>query len=721
MGIVAIVVVAVLSILILWVLYKDVIHPSTTALESLKKFTGALEGAKSLTNVEIVALPKEVRSPVQQYINGLAKDSSHSSGAESIISPAHIAYRIVNSEFTRHLPGMATAVGIIGSFIGLTGGLSHYNPDSNASVVLLIREVKLAFFGSLGAIVVAVGVTYFEKDRTNKLVNRIADLVDLIDELHHVRPAEVQLIDGIASLEVQLIDGISALKVGIEKVEQHSKQTTDVLTAIQKSINDAHISTTESIDNFRVLVSDFTNPILTDGFASLGDNIRDGIVEILQEPLNAVTQSIQQTTQSTNDGVQQLLTQVLSDFQKQLEGTFGEQMQSITDSNIKTAQTIEAAQFALGELIEKIAEVNKQSSQAMSESIADSLDAISEEQQNLLDSLHGIVESMGDSMRNSVTQSNQASESALAQMTNTLDMAIKGIHDAITAAGEDTAAVTAETLEAVAERQDKLISTINDLVRNMEGSFQERDDKLSRTSDALLSKFADNVNLLIDNMSTTVTAVTSETSKTNASTMAALGQIQQQVASAIDNVGSLVSSMRKLQTDAFATMNAGAADVKVAFDSFNGSTQSLTQALTLVTPAIVQLKSATDSINTVVQSFTSISQTQKETLVAAHETSKSLTSAVSSTREISTSLREQSKTISELLTQVQQVEAQVAQHTRQISAAMTTGMEQFGTETNKQVERVFRVVTHEVNTGLNALSSALQSMSAMLGEALDRD
>jgi Flp pilus assembly protein TadB len=73
------------------------------------------------------------------------------------------------------------------------------------------------------------------------------------------------------------------------------------------------------------------------------------------------------------------------------------------------------------------------------------------------------------------------------------------------------------------------------------------------------------------------------------------------------------------------------------------------------------------------------------------------------------------------LTQVQQVEAQVAQHTRQISAAMTTGMEQFGTETNKQVERVFRVVTHEVNTGLNALSSALQSMSAMLGEALDRD
>jgi 16S rRNA C1402 N4-methylase RsmH len=48
-------------------------------------------------------------------------------------------------------------------------------------------------------------------------------------------------------------------------------------------------------------------------------------------------------------------------------------------------------------------------------------------------------------------------------------------------------------------------------------------------------------------------------------------------------------------------------------------------------------------------------------------------------------------------------------------------MEQFGTETNKQVERVFQVVTNEVNTGLNALSSALQSMSAMLSEALDRD
>jgi DNA anti-recombination protein RmuC len=710
MGIVAIVVVAVLSVLIILVLIKDVILPANRALASLTTFIGTVSKATSIQNVESKDLPKEVRSPVRQYINGIAVDKSHSTGAESIISPAHIAYRIVNSEFTRHLPGIATAVGIIGSFIGLTGGLSHYNPDSNASVILLIKEVKLAFFGSLGAIVVAVGVTYFEKDRTNKLVNRISDLVDLIDELHPVKPAEVQLIDGIA-----------ALKVSIDQVKDGTTTTIATLHAIKETIVDANLSTTESIDNFRILVSDFTNPILTDGFGSLGDNIRDGIVEILQEPLNAVTKSIENTTQSTNDGVQQLLTQVLSDFQKQLEGTFGEQMQSITDSNIKTAQTIESAQFALGELIEKIAEVNKQGSQAMSESIADSLDAISDGQQNLLDSLHGIVESMGDSMRNSVTQSNQVSESALTQMTNTLDMAIKGIHDAITAAGEDTAAVTAETLEAVAERQDKLISSINDLVRNMEGSFQERDDKLSRTSDALLSKFADNVNLLIDNMSTTVTAVTNETSQTNASTMAALGQIQQQVASAIDNVGSLVSSMRKLQTDAFATMNAGAADVKVAFDSFNGSTQSLTQALTLVTPAIVQLKSATDSINTVVQSFTSISQTQKETLIAAHETSKSLTSAVGSTREISVSLREQSKTISELLTQVQQVEAQVAQHTRQISAAMTTGMEQFGTETNKQVERVFRVVTQEVNTGLQALSSALQSMSTMLGEALDRD
>lgn len=710
MGFVAIAVVLFLCSFIVVILTKYVVIPAKEAIVSIDALVLDITKSKSVLNVGLMNLPKEIKSPISQYRQGLAVDGTHSVGAESVISPSQIAYRVVNSEFTRHLPGMATAVGIIGSFIGLTGGLSRYDQNNNDTVRLLIDEVKFAFIGSLLAIVIAVSVTFLEKLYTNKLVKALSDIVDLLDETHPIKPAEVQLIDGIA-----------ALKVSIDEVKNGTTTTIDSLQAINETLVVTSKSTTESIDNFRVLVSDFTNPILNDGFASLGDNIRDGIVEILQEPLNAVTQSIQQTTQSTNDGVQQLLTQVLSDFQKQLEGTFGDQMQSITNSNIKTAETIEAAQFALGELIAKIADVNKQGAQAMSESIAESLDAISEEQQNLLESLHGIVESMGDSMRNSVAQSNQASESALAQMTNTLDMAIKGIHDAITAAGEDTAAVTAETLEAVAERQDKLISTINDLVRNMEGSFQERDDKLSRTSDALLSKFADNVNLLIANMSSTVTAVTSETSQTNASTMAALSQVQQQVSTAIDNVASLVSSMKKLQTDAFATMNAGATDVKVAFDSFNGSTQSLTQALTLVTPAIVQLKSATDSINTVVQSFTSISQTQKETLVAAHETSKSLTSAVGSTREISVALREQSKTISELLTQVQQVEAQVAQHTRQISAAMTTGMEQFGTETNKQVERVFRVVTQEVNTGLQALSSALQSMSAMLGEALDRD
>ncbi|MEI6957407.1 hypothetical protein ACOIDZ_34220, partial [Klebsiella pneumoniae] len=62
----------------------------------------------------------------------------------------------LNTEFFKHLPGILTGVGIIGTFYGLMIGLNHFDPSTpeqvTSSVNNLLHDVLYAFLGSAVAI-----------------------------------------------------------------------------------------------------------------------------------------------------------------------------------------------------------------------------------------------------------------------------------------------------------------------------------------------------------------------------------------------------------------------------------------------------------------------------------------------------------------------------------------------------------------------------------------
>jgi len=104
----------------------------------------------------------------------------------------------LNTEFFRHLPGLLTGIGIIGTFSGLIVGLSGFDPTGSAEAVKsslgnLMDGVKEAFYASAGAITAAMLITFVEKSILTRRYKQVEALAQAIDTLYEAGAGEEYL------------------------------------------------------------------------------------------------------------------------------------------------------------------------------------------------------------------------------------------------------------------------------------------------------------------------------------------------------------------------------------------------------------------------------------------------------------------------------------------------------------------------------------------------
>ena len=107
--------------------------------------------------------------------------------AKAYFSVSAVVEGPLRAHYFKHLPGILTGVGIIGTFAGLLFGLSNFDsssPDKMAeSVNLLLSGVRDAFYASALAITVAMIITHLEKSQYRKCVGALDELNAVIDSL----------------------------------------------------------------------------------------------------------------------------------------------------------------------------------------------------------------------------------------------------------------------------------------------------------------------------------------------------------------------------------------------------------------------------------------------------------------------------------------------------------------------------------------------------------
>lgn len=119
-------------------------------------------------------------------------------GAEAFFTEHVLVDTPLKTEFYKHLPGILTGIGILGTFSGLILGLSQFAVSSDANAVrgslnALIHSVGHAFQVSAAAIALAMLFTWIEKSLVTALYRRVTQLVQLIDGLYEGGSSEEYL------------------------------------------------------------------------------------------------------------------------------------------------------------------------------------------------------------------------------------------------------------------------------------------------------------------------------------------------------------------------------------------------------------------------------------------------------------------------------------------------------------------------------------------------
>jgi hypothetical protein len=112
-------------------------------------------------------------------------------------SAAAVIDRPLGVEYFKHLPGILTGIGIIGTFSGLLFGLSNFDASTaeamNLSIALLIAGVRDAFYASAAAITAAMVITHWEKRIYQQCLGALDQLVDALNNVFEAGVGEEYL------------------------------------------------------------------------------------------------------------------------------------------------------------------------------------------------------------------------------------------------------------------------------------------------------------------------------------------------------------------------------------------------------------------------------------------------------------------------------------------------------------------------------------------------
>jgi len=118
--------------------------------------------------------------------------------AEAFFSTQALVDSRLSTEFFKHLPGIFTGIGIIGTFFGLLQGLRAFHVSENPQIArdslnLLLHGVSEAFIVSASAITLAMVVTFAEKLLVSGLYRKVEEPAQLLDSMFEAGAGEEYL------------------------------------------------------------------------------------------------------------------------------------------------------------------------------------------------------------------------------------------------------------------------------------------------------------------------------------------------------------------------------------------------------------------------------------------------------------------------------------------------------------------------------------------------
>ena len=265
--------------------------------------------------------------------------------AGEFFTPVALVDTPLKTEFYRHLPGILTGIGIIGTFAGLIAGLSHFEVNSDTDTVRLslknlIQGVGHAFQVSALAITLAMLATWVEKSLVTLAYRQAARLAERIDSLFESGVEEEYLSRLVAASEhsaEQASELQQALTGGLRK-------SLGTMLAEQQAAQKAQAEALRQV--MQEMATNLAN--------TLGKSVADAVGQTLREPLSRMAAAVEKAGTSQGEAVAHALEPLLSSFANRMEGQAGQGEAGLKNLLTKNAESLNRMASELGKVVARI-------------------------------------------------------------------------------------------------------------------------------------------------------------------------------------------------------------------------------------------------------------------------------------------------------------------------------------------------------------------------------
>jgi hypothetical protein len=382
--------------------------------------------------------------------------------AETFFTDHALVDSPLRTEYFKHLPGILTGLGIIGTFGGLIRGLSHFDANSGpervqAALSDLINAVGHAFYVSAGAIALAMIFTWLEKFHLNQCYALVEDIQQAIDGLFHAGVGEEYLERLVKASETS---ATQALHIKDALVADLKQILTEITTQqVEASARDS---------------------------SQISTDVGKVIADSLGGPMERISIAVERVGSTQGDAINTMLVDVLARFSGQMEEMFGGQMKGMSDLLMQTTQAMQTTASRFEQLASSMDSAGKSAADAMSDKLAAAVTSMEARQQVLNHQMSEFVEQIKSLVSQSQTETSEKLQQTLGRLGDQVIAVVGQLQEQAKTSSEQqreqSATFAGQTGRAVTDLSNEVQNLIRQSVeinRSLQGSVTALSDATS--------------------------------------------------------------------------------------------------------------------------------------------------------------------------------------------------------------------------------------------------
>ena len=388
--------------------------------------------------------------------------------AETFFSAKDIVDTPLKADLYKHLPGILTGLGIIGTFLGLIQGLTAFDPTDqehlNTQLEALLKAVAQAFYVSGSAITLAMLFTWIEKTLITARYRELTCIVLRLDSFFDAGVGEEYLAQLVKATDTQATQALQIKDALVEDLKI-------LLTTLADKQMEAQSRSTERVlqaqaEHFREVAQQVGKAI--------ADQQGNAVTKMLEDVIRAFSGTMEKMFGGQMEGMAGLLKQTSEAMEKSAEkfttlatnmDAAGQRVADIMLAKMNEAITAmdtrqQVMNTQMGVFVEQINQLVSKSQEESAHKLQETLEKVGQQQERFEQSTDKAVESLSskiESLMSQLVDTNRSLENTVAQLSGVTTQAIAGMNDGaktLTTAVADFAKAgqgVADTMKAAGE------------------------------------------------------------------------------------------------------------------------------------------------------------------------------------------------------------------------------------------------------------------------------